>query len=158
MQCTDCAACIIWGHKMHRFMLFRQFQMQHWKARLNESQDEDWEVLLLQLLLLPGKGHNLCQEWLQGLPLLQVFCTLCDCHGICVRHFSNLTECSNVSNLTWMHQHHILVGKSWISRSKCHKAFKRKKNPRRAKWTKAFRKSAGKELAVDPSFEFEKKR
>ena len=43
-------------------------------------------------------------------------------------------------------------------RSKCHKAFKRKKNPRKAKWTKAFRKSAGKELAVDPSFEFEKKR
>ena len=43
-------------------------------------------------------------------------------------------------------------------RSKCHKAFKRKKNPRKAKWTKAFRKAAGKELAVDPSFEFEKKR
>merc|ERR1712119_275914 len=38
------------------------------------------------------------------------------------------------------------------------KNFKRKKNPRKAKWTKAFRKSAGKELAVDPSFEFEKKR
>merc|ERR1719342_339386 len=31
-------------------------------------------------------------------------------------------------------------------------------NPRKAKWTKAFRKSAGKELAVDPSFEFEKRR
>merc|ERR1711872_911705 len=29
---------------------------------------------------------------------------------------------------------------------------------RKAKWTKAFRKSAGKELAVDPSFEFEKRR
>lgn len=43
-------------------------------------------------------------------------------------------------------------------RSKCHKNFKKKKNPRKAKWTKAFRKSAGKELAVDPSFEFEKKR
>ena len=52
----------------------------------------------------------------------------------------------------------ISVDKSLILRSKCHKAFKRKKNPRKAKWTKAFRKSAGKELAVDPSFEFEKKR
>ncbi|KAF4530117.1 hypothetical protein B566_EDAN001374 [Ephemera danica] len=43
-------------------------------------------------------------------------------------------------------------------RSKCHAAFKKKKNPRKVKWTKAFRKTVGKELAVDPAFEFEKKR
>merc|ERR1711976_135002 len=43
-------------------------------------------------------------------------------------------------------------------RSKCHKAFKKKRNPRKVKWTKAFRKASGKDLAVDPSFEFEKRR
>ncbi|KAK8748754.1 hypothetical protein OTU49_015976 [Cherax quadricarinatus] len=43
-------------------------------------------------------------------------------------------------------------------RPKCHKKFKRKKNPRTVRWTKSFRKAAGKELTVDPSFEFEKKR
>ncbi|XP_058801706.1 probable ribosome biogenesis protein RLP24 [Phymastichus coffea] len=43
-------------------------------------------------------------------------------------------------------------------RSKCHAAFKKKKNPRKVKWTKAYRKTVGKELAVDPTFEFEKRR
>ncbi|XP_073819328.1 ribosomal protein L24-like [Musca autumnalis] len=43
-------------------------------------------------------------------------------------------------------------------RGKCHKAFKRKKNPRKVRWTKAHRKAAGKELSIDPSFEFEKRR
>lgn len=43
-------------------------------------------------------------------------------------------------------------------RSKCHKAFKKRKNPRKTKWTKAYRKTAAKELTQDPTFDFEKRR
>uniref|UniRef100_A0A8C5YB01 Probable ribosome biogenesis protein RLP24 n=1 Tax=Microcebus murinus TaxID=30608 RepID=A0A8C5YB01_MICMU len=43
-------------------------------------------------------------------------------------------------------------------KSKCHKNFKKKCNPRKVRWTKVFQKVAGKELIVDNSFEFEKRR
>ncbi|CAF3245847.1 unnamed protein product [Rotaria socialis] len=43
-------------------------------------------------------------------------------------------------------------------RSRCHRAFKKKWNPRKSKWTKAHRKFAGKDLTTDATFEFEKRR
>jgi len=43
-------------------------------------------------------------------------------------------------------------------RAKCHKNFKMKRNPRKLKWTKAFRKTHNKEMTVDKSLTFEQRR
>ncbi|BGP45203.1 hypothetical protein JCM10450v2_001020 [Rhodotorula kratochvilovae] len=43
-------------------------------------------------------------------------------------------------------------------RSKCSKNFKMKRNPRKLKWTKAFRKASGREMTVDSTLAFEKRR
>merc|ERR1712142_1271477 len=42
--------------------------------------------------------------------------------------------------------------------SKCRVNFNKKRNPRKTRWTKAFRKAAGKDLTVDNCLEFERKR
>ncbi|CAD7969406.1 unnamed protein product [Amoebophrya sp. A25] len=41
---------------------------------------------------------------------------------------------------------------------KCHSHFKMHHNPKKLKWTKASRKYRGKEMVLDPTFEFEKRR
>ncbi|KAJ3442398.1 ribosome biogenesis protein rlp24-related [Anaeramoeba flamelloides] len=43
-------------------------------------------------------------------------------------------------------------------KKKCKKHFFMKHNPQRTKWTKTFRQQSGKELAMDTTFEFEKRR
>lgn len=42
--------------------------------------------------------------------------------------------------------------------SKCNRLFKSKKNPRKLKWTKAYRAAHGKEMTCDPVLEFEQRR
>ena len=43
-------------------------------------------------------------------------------------------------------------------RSKCHRHFKAKHNPRKTAWTKSYRAAKMKEMIIDKTFDFEKKR
>ncbi len=59
----------------------------------------------------------------------------------------------------FIYHHHFYFPQSLrFCRSKCFSNFKLKRNPRRTRWTKAFRKASGKDLSVDSVFDFERKR
>ena len=58
-----------------------------------------------------------------------------------------------------LHRYVIMILQIFrFCRSKCHKNFKMKRNPRKLRWTKSYRHSTGRDLAIDSTFEFEKRR
>ena len=74
-------------------------------------------------------------------------------HWLPIQNWDDLMNDSAIHKLkqpsTPIYPNSLLPGQVFrFCRAKCHKAFKRKRNPRKVRWTKAFRKATGKELAV----------
>uniref|UniRef100_A0A673VG33 Probable ribosome biogenesis protein RLP24 n=1 Tax=Suricata suricatta TaxID=37032 RepID=A0A673VG33_SURSU len=72
-----------------------------------------------------------------------------------IKHKSITCSSNPISGMMFVHNDCKVFR---FCKSKCHKNFKKKRNPPKVRWTKAFRKAADKELTVDNSFEFEKHR
>lgn len=85
------------------------------------------EVLVLQQHSVPGPRHHLCAQRLHG-----------EGGGACSAALSGAQGEQPCQPWAQVFR---------FCRSKCHKNFKMKRNPRKVRWTKAYRKLAGKELA-----------
>lgn len=78
-----------------------------------------------------------------GITFVRNDCTVC--HGVILASRTTARK-RNFTKEDALNKHTCMQVFNFC-RSKCHKNFKMKRNPRKVRWTKAYRKLAGKELA-----------